>query len=59
MKTIGIFGGLGPESTAAYYEYITAQYYEMRHDYAYPEIVIYSVNFKDIHLRRAMTVRTR
>ncbi|HRU07471.1 MAG TPA: amino acid racemase [Candidatus Brocadiia bacterium] len=47
MKTIGIFGGLGPESTAAYYEYITRKYYETRRDYAYPEIVIYSVNFKE------------
>ena len=46
MKTIGILGGLGPESTIAYYQYITRKYYELRSDYAYPEIVIYSFNFR-------------
>jgi len=47
LKTIGILGGLGPESTLSYYSYITRKYYEMRGDYAYPEIVIYSVNFQE------------
>ena len=47
MKTIGILGGLGPESTAACYTAITRRYYELRGDYAYPEIVVYSLNFKD------------
>lgn len=46
MKTIGILGGLGPESTAAYYQTITRKYFELRADYAYPRIVVYSVNFK-------------
>ena len=46
MKTIGILGGLGPESTTAYYSYITRKYYELRRDYRYPEIVIYSVTFQ-------------
>ncbi len=47
MKRIGIFGGLGPESTAAYYSYITRKYYETHQDYAYPEIVIHSANFQE------------
>ena len=48
MKKIGILGGLGPESTASYYEYITQEYYRKYGDYAYPEIIIYSLNFQEI-----------
>ena len=48
MKTIGILGGLGPESTAAYYSQVTRGYYALRNDYAYPEIVVYSLNFQEI-----------
>ena len=48
MKTIGILGGMGPASTIAYYRYITDRYYELHGDYAYPEIVMYSVNFQAI-----------
>ena len=47
MKTIGLLGGLGPESTIAYYECITRTYYELRGDYAYPEVVMHSFNFAD------------
>ena len=47
MKTIGILGGLGPESTISYYSYITRKYYELRGDYGYPEILIHSFNFTD------------
>ena len=47
MKTIGILGGLGPESTIAYYSYITRTYYETYGDYAYPQIIIYSASFKE------------
>jgi aspartate racemase len=47
MKTIGIIGGLGPESTVSYYSYITRKYYETYGDYAYPEIIIYSVSFSE------------
>ena len=45
MKTIGILGGLGPESTCEFYRYITRKYYETFGDYSYPEIIIYSVRF--------------
>jgi len=46
-KRIGILGGLSPESTATYYEYITRKYTERFGDYGYPEIIIYSVNFQN------------
>ena len=45
-KTIGILGGMSPESTVAYYEYITRTYTKTFGDYAYPEILIYSVSFQ-------------
>ena len=45
-KKIGILGGLSPESTVAYYEYITRAYTERCGDYGYPEILIYSVCFQ-------------
>jgi len=45
-KTIGILGGMSPESTVAYYEYITRTYTERFGDYGYPEILIYSVSFQ-------------
>ncbi len=45
-KTIGILGGMSPESTVAYYEYITRTYTERHGDYSYPEILIYSMSFQ-------------
>ena len=45
-KRIGILGGMSPESTAAYYQYITRAYTERFGDYGYPEIIIYSVSFQ-------------
>ncbi len=45
-KSIGIIGGMSPESTVAYYEYITRTYTERYGDYGYPEILIYSVSFQ-------------
>jgi aspartate racemase len=45
-KRIGILGGMSPESTTAYYEYITRTYTERVGDYGYPEILIYSVSFQ-------------
>lgn len=45
-KKIGILGGMSPESTIAYYEYITRTYTERFGDYGYPEIIIYSVSFQ-------------
>lgn len=45
-KTIGILGGMSPESTVAYYEYITRTYTDRFGDYGYPEIIVYSVSFQ-------------
>ncbi len=45
-KTIGILGGMSPESTVAYYEYITRTYTKRFGDYSYPEVLIYSVSFQ-------------
>jgi aspartate racemase len=45
-KTIGILGGMSPESTVAYYEHITHTYTERFGDYGYPQIIIYSVSFQ-------------
>ncbi len=46
-KTIGILGGLSPESTIYYYQYITHEYTRRFNDYSYPEIIIYSVTFQE------------
>ena len=45
-KKIGILGGMSPESTTEYYEYITRTYTARFGDYGYPEIIIYSVSFQ-------------
>ncbi|MFH1636372.1 MAG: aspartate/glutamate racemase family protein [Chloroflexota bacterium] len=45
-KRIGILGGMSPESTTEYYEYITRTYTARFGDYGYPEIIIYSVSFQ-------------
>jgi aspartate racemase len=46
MKTLGIIGGLGPESTIDYYQRIIALYRERTRDGSYPEFVITSVNLR-------------
>lgn len=45
-KSIGILGGMSPESTIEYYKYITRTYTERFGDFGYPEIVIFSVSFQ-------------
>lgn len=45
-KKIGILGGMSPESTAEYYQYMTRKYTERYGDHNYPEIIIYSVSFQ-------------
>ena len=45
-KRIGILGGMSPESTVEYYQYITHAYTERFGDYGYPEVIIYSVSFQ-------------
>src|SRR5881296_3356834 len=46
MKTLGIVGGLGPESTVDYYQRIIALYRERTADGSYPEFIIASVNLQ-------------
>jgi aspartate racemase len=46
MKTLGIIGGLGPESTIDYYQRIIALYRERTGDGSYPEFIINSINLK-------------
>jgi len=49
MKRIGILGGLGPESTLKYYRLIIDLCREKGLGGNYPEIIIYSLNFKECH----------
>src|SRR5207244_1227600 len=46
MKTLGMIGGLGPESTLDYYQRIVALYRERTGDAHYPEFVIASVDLR-------------
>ncbi|MCE5207984.1 MAG: aspartate/glutamate racemase family protein [Chloroflexi bacterium] len=45
-KKIGILGGMSPESTIEYYQYITHTYTQRFGDHGYPEIILYSVTFQ-------------
>ena len=44
MKTVGIIGGIGPESTIEYYRFIIAGYRERKGDASYPSIIINSID---------------
>lgn len=46
MKTVGIIGGIGPESTVEYYRLIIAAYREQQQDGSYPSILISSIDLK-------------
>src|SRR6266446_7039107 len=46
MKSLGVIGGLGPESTIDYYERIIALYRERTRDGSYPRFIIISVDLK-------------
>jgi aspartate racemase len=46
MKTLGIIGGLGPESTLDYYQRIIALFCERTGDGHYPEFIIVSVDLR-------------
>jgi aspartate racemase len=48
MKTIGMVGGIGPESTIDYYRLLIAAYRERHADGSYPAIVINSVDLKTV-----------
>lgn len=48
MKTIGIIGGIGPESTIEYYRLIIASYAERMSDGSYPRVTINSIDLKGL-----------
>jgi len=48
MKTIGIVGGMGPESTIDYYRGIIDAFKEKAGGFSYPEIIVYSVNLSEL-----------
>ena len=48
MKTVGVIGGIGPESTIEYYRQLIAAYRAQHPDGTYPPIVINSVNLKTL-----------
>jgi aspartate racemase len=48
MKTVGIIGGIAPESTIQYYRLIVAGYREHQRDGNYPSILINSINMKQM-----------
>jgi aspartate racemase len=44
MATVGIIGGIGPESTIEYYRSIISSYREHKKDNSYPQILVNSIN---------------
>jgi len=48
MKTVGIIGGIGPESTVAYYRLINAAYLKRITDGSYPKMIINSINLRTL-----------
>lgn len=44
MKTVGIIGGIAPESTVEYYRKIVSSYLERDANRNYPQIIINSIN---------------
>jgi aspartate racemase len=46
MKTVGIIGGIGPESTIEYYRLLIASYRQQNPDSGYPSIIINSIDLK-------------
>ena len=45
MKTVGIIGGIGPESTIDYYRFIIAAWRKQTDDESYPSIIINSIDW--------------
>lgn len=46
MKTLGLIGGIGPESTIEYYRLIVAAYRDKTPKRAYPPVIINSINLQ-------------
>ena len=48
MKTIGLIGGIGPESTVDYYKRIITAFQEHNKGAEYPEIIVYSAKLNEL-----------
>ena len=48
MKTVGIIGGIGPESTVEYYRFIIDGYRARQTDGSYPSIIISSIDLSKL-----------
>lgn len=48
MKTVGLIGGIGPESTIEYYRTIIGSYREQKPDGGYPAILVNSVDLTQL-----------
>jgi aspartate racemase len=46
VKTVGMIGGIGPESTIEYYRHLIAAYRALMPDGSYPPIIINSINLR-------------
>ncbi len=46
MKTVGLIGGIGPESTMEYYRQIIAAYRQQKRDGSYPALIINSIDMQ-------------
>jgi aspartate racemase len=46
VKTVGIIGGIGPESTVEYYRLLVASYRERKPDGSYPPVIVNSIDMK-------------
>ncbi len=46
MKTLGVIGGIGPESTIEYYRHLISSHRAQTSDGSYPAIVINSINMR-------------
>jgi aspartate racemase len=48
LKTLGVIGGIGPESTIEYYRHLISSYRAHTPDGSYPAIVINSINMRTL-----------
>lgn len=46
VKTLGIVGGIGPESTVEYYRFLIAAYRKQKPDGSYPPVIINSIDLQ-------------
>jgi len=46
VPTLGIIGGIGPESTAEYYRQLIAEYRRRKPDGSYPSLIVDSIDLK-------------